>query len=699
MKLARRPILTADIVRHVGDTVALVVAESAEDAAAGADLVAVDYEPLPHVVEPRRALDAEAPVLHAAFGSNRSFDFSLGDARAVEAAFARAAHVSALAFAINRLAPSPIEPRAVIGDYDAWAGRYALYSTTQNPHLIRQWLARETLKAPEQMIRVVSPDVGGGFGQKTYHYPEEPTVLWAARLLGRPVRWTATRAENLMVDTHAREHWTRCRMAFDGEARVLALEVDSIGNLGAYQSPWGALTASALFTTMLSGLYAIPAIHARVQGVYTNTTPLDAYRGAGNPEGTYVVERLIENGAREMGLDPLVVRERNLVPAGRMPYRSATGAGYESGDFPALVPLLKAAADYEGLRAAQRAARNAGRLLGIGLAGFIRASGVGPSRPSAKLGALIGGYDVATLRVHPSGKVTVLAGSHSHGQSHATTYAQIVAARLGLGIEDIDVVEGDTDRIPFGLGTWASRSITVVGGALVAASDRVIEKGRRLAAHLLECAPADLEFAEAAYRVKGTDRRIGFVTIADAAYSGADYPEGFELGLEETAYFDPADMNYPYGLHLAVVTVDAETGQVTLERYVAVDDVGIAINPMVVDGQRHGGIAQGIGQALLEAVRYDRDSGQLLTGSYMDYALPRADDVPAFALATQMLPTATNPLGVKGVGELGASGPPAAIGNAVVDALWHLGVRQVDLPATPERVWRAIRAARQPGRP
>ena len=634
-------------------------------------------------------------MVHGEFGTNRCFDFVIGDRAAVEAAFAHAAHVTALEFGINRIAPSPIEPRAVIGEYDSWSGRYTLHSTSQNPHLIRQWLARDTLKAPEHLIRVVAPDVGGGFGQKTYHYPEEPTVLWAAKLLDRPVRWTASRAENLMVDTHAREHVTRCRMAFDEDGKVLALEAESIGNLGAYLSPFGALTASALFTSMISGLYAIPLIYARVQGVYTHTTPLDAYRGAGNPEGTYVVERLIENGAREMGLDPLKVRERNFVQASAMPYTSAAGPTYESGDFLALVPLLKRAVDYESLRKEQEAARAKGRLIGIGMGAFIRASGVGPSRPSAKLGALIGGYDVATMRVHPTGKVTVLAGSHSHGQSHATTYAQIAASKLGLKVEDIDIVEGDTDRVPFGLGTWASRSLTVAGTAITIAADRVIEKAKILAAHLLECAPADLEFADGAFTVKGTDRRISFTEVADAAYYGGDYPDGFELGLEETAYFDPADMNYPYGLHLAIVEVDRETGAVALKDYVAVDDVGVAINPMVVEGQRHGGIAQGVGQALMEHVCYDRESGQLVTGSYMDYALPRADDFPPLRLETLSLPTPTNPLGVKGIGELGASGPPAAIGNAVVDALWHLGVRQVDLPLTPERVWQAMRNAEE----
>ncbi len=695
MKVAPRPVFADGEARHVGDTVALVVAEDAHAAADAAAAVEVAWEPLPAVTDLEAAVGEGAPPVHERFGGNVSYDWRLGDAEATAAAFAAAAHVTALRLVNNRLAPSAIEPRAAIGAYDPGSERYTLWSTTQNPHLVRQWLSRDTLHAPEHAIRVVAPDVGGGFGQKTYHYPEEPSLPWAARLVGRPVRWTATRSETLAVDIHARDHVTEARMAFDEAGRITAVEANIIANLGAYQSQFGACIPTLFCATMFSGQYAIPALHCRVLGVYTHTTPVDAYRGAGNPEITYVVERLVENGARERAGDPVEARARNLIPAGRMPYASATGITYDVGDFPAVLDKARALAGLDALRAEQARLRADGVLMGIGVAAFVRSGGAGPSRLAAALGARMGLWDVATVRVHPSGKITVLCGSHSHGQSHATTYAQIVADRFGCAMADIDVVEGDTDRIPHGLGTWASRSITVVGSALAVASDRIVDKGRRLAAHLMECAEGDVDFRAGAYAVRGTDRQMSFVEIADMAYRGADYPDGFELGLEEAAFFDPDDFNYPYGTHVAVVTVDSETGAVRLTGYYSVEDAGLVINPLVVDGQRHGATAQGIGQALLEDVRYDPASGQLLSGSFMDYAMPRADDLPAFALGDHVTLTATNPLGVKGVGELGTSGPPAAIGNAILDALWHLGVRHVEMPFTAERVWRAMREAGQ----
>ena len=693
MNIARRPIFASGEARHVGDTVALVVADDPHAAADAAAAVEVAWEPLPSITDLPASVEPDAPLVHEEFASNVAYDWRLGDAEATEAAFAAAAHVTALTLNNNRLAPSAMEPRAAIGAYDRADGRYTLWSTTQNPHLVRQWLSRDTLRAPEHAIRVVSPDVGGGFGQKTYHYPEEASLPWAARLVGRPVRWTATRAETLTVDIHARDHVTEARMAFDADGHIVAVEAKIVANLGAYQSQFAACIPTLFCVTMFSGQYAIPALHCRVLGVYTNTTPIDAYRGAGNPEITYVIERLIENGARERAGDSVEARAHNLVPAANMPYASATGVTYDVGDFPAVLDKARALADLDALRAEQARLRADGVLMGIGMAAFIRSGGAGPSRLAAALGGRMGLWDVATVRVHPSGKITVLCGSHNHGQSHATTYAQIVADRFGCDMADIDVVEGDTDRIPHGLGTWASRSITVVGSALAVASDRIIDKGRRLAAHLMECSVDDIDFGSGAYSVRGTDRRMTFVEVADMAYRGADYPDGFELGLEEAAFFDPDDFNYPYGTHVATVTVDAETGAVKLTGYYSVEDMGLVINPLVVDGQRHGAAAQGIGQALLEDVRYEPASGQLLTGSFMDYTMPRADDMPDFALDSHVTLTETNPLGVKGVGELGTAGPPAAIGNAVLDALWHLGVRHVEMPFTAERVWRAMRDA------
>ena len=541
MTTAPRPVLTAGVARHVGDTVALVVAKDPDAAAQAAAAVETAWEPLAAVTDTASAAEADAPLVHEQFASNVSYDWRIGDRTAVDAAMAAAAHVATLRLGNNRLAPSAIEPRAVIGDHDRGTSRYTLWSTTQNPHLVRQWLARDTLRAPEQDIRVVAPDVGGGFGQKTYHYPEEASVLWASKLVGRPVRWTATRAETLLVDIHARDHVTEARMAFDRDGRVTAVEADTIANLGAYQSQFGAAIPSIFHGGMLSGQYAIPVLHCRVRGVYTHTTPIDAYRGAGNPEITYVLERLFENGARALGYDVIEARARNLVPAAGMPYASATGVAYDVGDFPAVLDKARRLAAIGELRDEQARLRAAGVLMGIGLAAFIRSGGAGPSRFAAALGSRMGLWDVATVRVHPSGKITVLCGSHSHGQSHATTYAQIVADRFGCGIDDIDVVEGDTDRIPHGLGTWASRSITVVGTALALASDRVIDKGRRLAAHLLECAEGDVDFGDGAYAVRGTDRQMSFAEIAGMAYRGASYPEGFELGLEEAAFYDPDD--------------------------------------------------------------------------------------------------------------------------------------------------------------
>ena len=693
MNIARRPIFASGEARHVGDTVALVVADDPHTAADAAAAVEVAWEPLPSITDLPASVEPDAPLVHEEFASNVAYDWRLGDAEATGAAFAAAAHVTSLTLVNNRLAPSAMEPRAAIGAYDRADGRYTLWSTTQNPHLVRQWLSRDTLRAPEHAIRVVAPDVGGGFGQKTYHYPEEASLPWAARIVGRPVRWTATRAETLTVDIHARDHVTEARMAFDADGHIVAVEAKIVANLGAYQSQFAACIPTLFCVTMFSGQYAIPALHCRVLGVYTNTTPIDAYRGAGNPEITYVIERLIENGARERAGDSVEARARNLVPAANMPYASATGVTYDVGDFPAVLDKARALADLDALRAEQARLRADGVLMGIGMASFIRSGGAGPSRLAAALGGRMGLWDVATVRVHPSGRITVLCGSHNHGQSHATTYAQIVADRFGCDMADIDVVEGDTDRIPHGLGTWASRSITVVGSALAVASDRIIDKGRRLAAHLMECSVDDIDFGSGAYSVRGTDRRMTFVEVADMAYRGADYPDGFELGLEEAAFFDPDDFNYPYGTHVATVTVDAETGAVKLTGYYSVEDMGLVINPLVVDGQRHGAAAQGIGQALLEDVRYEPASGQLLTGSFMDYTMPRADDMPDFALDSHVTLTETNPLGVKGVGELGTAGPPAAIGNAILDALWHLGVRHMEMPFTPERVWRAMRDA------
>lgn len=690
MKTVSRPVLVSDICRHVGDTVAMVVADSPNKAQDALEAIKVDWTPQTSVTKTAKAIEKNAPLVHDQLETNVSYDWRSGNLDDVLSSIKSASHVEKLELINNRVIPSPIEPRAVIGLYDRSSSRYTLWSTTQNPHLVRGWLANDTLKEDEQNLRVIAPDVGGGFGQKTYHYPEEPCVLWASKLIGKPVRWTSSRSEGMSVDTHARDHVTKCQMAFDNNNIIIALHVDTIANLGAYQSQFGAAIPTMFYASVLSGLYTIPNIYCRVRGVYTNTVSVDAYRGAGAPEGSYLVERLIDNSARTLKKNSLDLRELNLISKTKMPYASATGTTYDVGDFPAAVSRAKSIANFEDLVARQTEYRSTGGLMGIGVASFIRSGGAGPSRVAAHLGSRMGLWDVANVRIHPTGKISVFCGSHSHGQSHATTYAQIVADRFGCEIADIDIVEGDTDRIPHGLGTWASRSITVVGTAITLASDRIIKKGATLAAHIMECDSNDITFSQGSYNVKGTDRKIHFPEIAKQSYYGANYPEDFELGLEETAFYDPNDFNYPYGVHVAVVTVDPETGTIALKDYIAVNDVGRVINPMVVDGQCHGGIAQGVGQALMEHAAYGSDSGQLISGSLMDYTLPRAKDLPSFTIDRLITLTNTNPLGVKGAGELDTSGPPAAIANATIDAVWHLGIKHIDLPLTPLRVWEAI---------
>jgi carbon-monoxide dehydrogenase large subunit len=696
MNEAPRPALVAcdggrGRVRHVGDIVAAVVAESAPQAHDAADALEVEYEPLPAVVETRRALEPGAPLVHERFGTNLCFDIEFGRRAAAEQAFARAAAVASLELVNQRIAPAPLEPRATAGVHDPCDDRYTLWTSSQNPHLVRRWLAESSLKLPEQRVRVVSPDVGGGFGQKIAHYPEEPIVLWAAKLFRRPVRWQGTRAENFLEDTQARDHVTRCRMAFDRDGRILALELDTIAALGAYASAFGASIPGYFYAPLLSGMYRTPAIYARVRGVYTNTVPVDAYRGAGRPEATYVVERLVEAGARELGLDVRQLRSRNFLRPADFPYVSPVGMRYDSGNYAGLMERLDGLIDYAALREEQKRLRAQGALMGVGLAGFIDSSGGSPSRVAAQLGRRVASWDNAVVRVHPSGKVSVFCGGHSHGQGHATTFAQIVAERMQCAVEDVDIVEGDTDRIPYGHGTYGSRSLSVIGVAIALATDKVLAKGKKIAAHLLECAEADVQLEEGRFVVEGTDRAVPFLQVVQAAHQLGSYPPGLEPGLEESSFYDPPGRNVPAALHLCVVLVDRDTGVVRIRDFCALDDVGRVVNPMIVEGQIHGGIAQGVGQALMEQVVYDA-AGQPLTGSFMDYAMPRASDLPSFRTARQETPSPDNLLGVKGAGESGTIGAPAALVNAVVDALAPLGVRHLDMPLTPLRVWQAIQS-------
>ena len=693
MNAAPRPAFARDKVRHVGDVVAAVVAETRFAAEAAAEAVAVDYVPLPAVMTLRAAVAPGAPLVHEQFGSNLVFEIERGNRLATEAAMASAAKVVELRLENNRLAANPIEPRAYLCDCDG--DRYTLYATSQQPHYLRRWLSVYTLHIPEHRMRVISPDVGGGFGAKGIFAVEVSTVVWAASILRRPVKWTASRSETFLSDAQARDHDTVARMGFDRDGRIVAMQIDTLAALGGYLSNFAPSIPGNSYPQTVTGLYKTPNLHLRVRGVYTNTVPVDAYRGSGRPEAAWTNERLIELGARELGIDVVEMRRRNLIARAEFPYPAPGGRAYDSGDPPALLERLLTLADYPALRREQAGLRAKGVLMGIGLAAFVDKAGTGPSGSLAKRGGLHGGWESAIVRVHSDGKVTVFAGTHSHGQGHDITFCQIAADRLRIPIEDIRLVEGDTDQIPFGNGTWGARSASVAGTAIYRCCDKVVDKALRLAAHMLECAEGDLDHAGGAFKVRGTDRSIGFAAVADMAHHGAALPAESTPGLEATEFYDPPDTNDPQAMHLAVVIVDPETGRVKLERFYAADDCGVVINPMIVEGQVHGGLAQGIGQALCEHVVYDRASGQLLTASFLDYAMPRAADLPAFQTAFIANPAPSNPLGVKGASESGTIGAPAAIGNAVIDALWHLGVRGVGLPITSESVWRALADARR----
>lgn len=698
MNSAPRPAFAREKVCHVGDIVAAVFGDTRYAAEDGAEAVDIDYEPLPPVTTLRDAVAPGAPLVHPQFGSNLVFEIERGNREKTEAALAGAAKVVELRLENSRLSANPMEPRAYLCDYDFASDRYTLYATSQQPHYLRRWLSVYTLRIPEHKIRVVSPDVGGGFGVKGFFATEVSTVVWAAQILRRPVKWTATRTETFLSDAQARDHDTIGRMGFDGDGRIVGMQIDTLAALGGYLSNFAPSIPGNSYPQTVTGLYRTPNLHLRVRGVYTNTVPIDAYRGSGRPEATWNNERLLERGAHELGIDVVEIRRRNLIAHDDFPYAAPGGRVYDSGDPPALLEKLLSIADYPALRREQAALRSQGRLMGIGLAAFIDKAGTGPSGNLAKRGGLHGGWESAIVRVHSDGKVTLFAGSHSHGQSHEITFCQIAADRLGLPIEDIRLVEGDTDQIPFGNGTWGARSASVAGTAIYRAADKVIAKAGRFAALVLECDAADIAYHLGVFRVRGTNRSITFARIADIAYHGAALPPDGSLdpGLEVSEFYDPPDTNDPQAMHLAVVMVDPDTGVVRLRDMYAADDCGIIINPMVVEGQVHGSLAQGIGQALSEHIVYDRQSGQLLTASFMDYGMPRARDLPAFHTAFIATPAPSNPLGVKGGSESGTIGAPAAIGNAVIDALRHLGVRDITLPITSETVWRAMREAKNP---
>jgi len=686
MKEPPYPVLAQGKVRHVGDRVAVVIAETYNQAKDAAELIEVDYDVLPAVTNTAAARNKGAPVIHDIAPDNTCYVWGLGDKAKVDEAFKAAAHVTRLEFVNNRLIPNAIEPRAAIGSYSRADESYTLYVASQNPHVERLLMTAFVLGLPEHKVRVVAPDVGGGFGSKIYLYGEDVVVTWASKQVNRPVKWTAERVESFVSDAHGRDHVTTAELALDKDGKFLAMRVRTTANLGAYLSTFASCIPTILYATLLAGQYATPQIYCEVTAVFTNTAPVDAYRGAGRPEATYVVERLVETAAREMKIDPAEIRRRNFIKS--FPYQTPVALLYDTGNYEATLDAALKLGDVAGYakRKAESAAR--GKLRGLGYSCYIEACGIAPSNVAGALGARAGLFEAGEVRVHPTGKVTVFTGSHSHGQGHETTFAQVVASRLGIPVEDVDIVHGDTSKVLFGMGTYGSRSLAVGGTAIVKAVDKVVAKGKKIAAHLMEAAEADVEFADGVFKVSGTDKQVPFAQVALTAYVPHNYPlDKLEPGLNENAFYDPTNFTFPAGSYVCEVEIDPDTGKTAIESFVAVDDFGKIVNPMIVAGQVHGGLTQGIGQALLEGCRYDADTGQLVTGTLQDYCLPRAADVPSYKLDTRETPCTHNPLGVKGCGEAGAIGAPAALMNAITDAV---GVRDIAMPATAETVWRAL---------
>ena len=682
------PMLAADRVRYQGDAVAIVVAEERYAAHDAVDAIDVDYERLEAVTPPTGALNG-APDIHEEASDNTAFEWEIGNEEATEQAFAEAEHTVGLNVENQLLIPNAMEPRGCVADYNPSTDELEVAMTSQNPH-VHRLLMSGVIDHPEHKLQVRAPDVGGGFGSKIHHYADEALVAWAAKQVERPVKWVATRTETYLTDALGRGHETHGEMALDEDGNIIGLSVDTKANIGAYLSTFGPAIPTYFYAPLLSGQYKIPAIHAEVTGAFTNVPPVDAYRGAGRPEASYLIERLVRLAADEMDMDPAEFRRQNFVPAEAFPYETPVAMTYDSGEYKKTLDRALEMLDYEEFRERQQAAREEGRHLGVGLSAYVEACGAAPSEIAGQLGAQAGLWESSLVRFQPSGTVSVYVGTSGHGQGHDTTFAQIVANELGVDYEDIEIVEGDTDEIPQGMGTYGSRSAAVGGSAIVKSTRKVIEKAESIAAHQLEANEADIEFEDGEFHVAGAPDRAMYITeVAEASYLAHDLPEGIEPGLEATSFYDPDNFVFPFGMHAAVVEVDPETGEIEFENYVAVDDVGPQINPKIVEGQIHGGIAQGIGQALYEGAEFD-DNGQLLTGSMQDYAVPKADHVPHIETDSTVTESPHNPLGVKGVGEAGTIAAPQAVVNAVCDALEPFDVDHIDMPLTNETVWRAV---------
>ncbi|MER8749390.1 xanthine dehydrogenase family protein molybdopterin-binding subunit [Mesorhizobium sp. M1050] len=688
MKMGAWSPLAFDRVRYVGDAVVIVVAETKGQARDAAEAVEITYKELKAVVDASRAMDKGAPQIHPEADNNLIFDWDIGNADDTAAAFEKAAHVVKMDIINNRLVPNAMEPRAALGHYDKAEDHYTCWTTSQNPHVARLVMSAFYNVAPENKLRVIAPDVGGGFGSKIYIYPEEIVCLWASKKTGVPVKWVADRTESFLTDAHGRDHHTHAEMAFDKDHKILGLKVETKANLGAYMSLFSSATPTYLYATLLSGQYNIPAIHANVKAIYTNTAPVDAYRGAGRPEATFVMERMMETAARQFGVSPAELRRKNFVTS--FPHQTPVIMCYDAGDYAASLDAAMKASDYAGFAKRKAAAAKKGLLRGIGMSCYIEACGIAPSAAVGSLGAGVGLWESAEVRVNAVGTIEVLTGSHSHGQGHETTFAQLVNERFGVPLDSVSIVHGDTDKVQMGMGTYGSRSGAVGMSAIVKALDKVEAKAKKIAAHLLEADESDIVIENGALKVAGTDKNVPWFQMALAAYTAHNLPGGMEPGLKETAFYDPSNFTFPAGCYICEVEVDPETGMTEIVQFVAADDFGNIINPMIVEGQVHGGLAQGIGQALLEGAHYD-DSGQLLTASYMDYTMPRAGDLPSFKVSTSNTPCPGNPLGIKGCGEAGAIGSPPAVINAITDAI---GSNDLAMPATPSTVWAAIRATK-----
>ena len=676
-----RPVLVADKVRHVGERVAFVVAETAAQAREAAELVDVDYEPLAAAAAVEDAVREGAAKIWEDWTSNVSFALMMGNRDATDAAFASARHTVSLRLLNNRLSANALEPRGAIGDYNPADDAYTLYTSTQNPHGVRTVMAQAVFGLPETKFRVIAQDVGGGFGMKADTYPEEALVLWASRRCGRPVKWIQTRSEGLLNDDHGRDQVVQGEMALDEHGTILAIRAQALHALGAYVV--GAAIVPVIYSLKLvPSAYVVPAVHLTTKAVFTNTAPTGPYRGAGRPEAVYLTERLLDRAAAVIGIDPVEIRRRNLIAPEAMPYRTPTGFVYDTGEFAATMDRCLDLADWKGFPSRRAASERKGKRRGRALTYYIEDCGVFNDRME--------------LRFDPSGNVTIVAGTFSHGQGHATTYAQMASEWLGVPFENIRLVQGDTGQVAFGRGTYASRSSLVGGSALKVAADALIDKARPLAAHLMEAAPADVQFGDGKFRVVGTDRSLPLVDVAKAFYRPVGLPKQFGIGLEASGSWAADPQNFPNGAHVCEIELDPDTGEVTIDRYAVVDDVGRVINPLICEGQVQGGLAQGIGQALFEEVAYDRTSGQLLSSTFTEYCMPRAADLPPFTLGFHDVPCTTNPIGVKGIGEAGSVGAPPTVINALLDALSPLGVDHIDMPATPARVWDAMRRVGAP---